>query len=168
MSPPSASSSHDATVIRLKKEFDRKFREQEVSGSSEKLKEYKFLAVLGQGAFGLVVIYHSSFFSLHFPLFLRFSHSNGIPCDFFLCPENNPQKLVKHEPAEQFYAVKIIKKERVVKTKQVKHTISEKQILHALDYPFVVCLEFSLKDNSYLYLGMPFINGGEMFHHLRK
>lgn len=47
-------------IIGLKEEFEQKFRENEVSGSSEKLKEYKFLAILGQGAFGLVVIYHFS------------------------------------------------------------------------------------------------------------
>lgn len=75
---------------------------------------------------------------------------------------------MKHEATEKFYAVKIIAKERVVKTKQVKHTINEKQMLRALDFPFVVSLAFSLKDNSYVYLGMPFINGGEMFTHLRK
>lgn len=48
-------------ISQLKEEFDKKYQENEVSQSSEKLKEYKFLAILGQGAFGLVVIYHSSF-----------------------------------------------------------------------------------------------------------
>ncbi|CRL02988.1 CLUMA_CG016195, isoform A [Clunio marinus] len=118
-------------LIRLKQEFERKYQENEVSESSEKLKEYKFLAILGQGAFGLV-------------------------------------KLVKHEPSDKFYAVKIQAKEKIVLSKQVKHFLNEKRILSAINFPFVVNLMFSLKDNSNLYLGMPFINGGEMFTHLRK
>lgn len=75
---------------------------------------------------------------------------------------------MKHEPTEKFFAVKIASKEKVVKSKQVSHTLNEKQILRAIKFPFVVYLEFSMKDNSYLYYGMPFINGGEMFTHLRK
>lgn len=48
-------------VGRLREEFDKMFNENKPSESSEKLKEYTFLAILGQGAFGLVVIYHSPF-----------------------------------------------------------------------------------------------------------
>lgn len=48
-------------VGRLKEEFDKMFNDNMPSELSEKLKEYKFLAILGQGAFGLVVIYHSPF-----------------------------------------------------------------------------------------------------------
>lgn len=54
-------SSFKEHITRLKEEFDKKYNENPVSGASEKLSEYKFLAILGQGAFGLVVIYHSSF-----------------------------------------------------------------------------------------------------------
>lgn len=62
-------------VADLKEEFDRKYSENEVSGSSEQLKEYKFLAILGQGAFGLVVIYHFPSFSTSF--FMSKSHRNS-------------------------------------------------------------------------------------------
>lgn len=75
---------------------------------------------------------------------------------------------MKHEKTEKFYAVKIVSKEKVVKSRQVSHTMSEKRILNAISFPFVVHLEFAMKDNSYLYFGMPFINGGELFTHLRK
>lgn len=53
--------SYNLTLNQMKEEFDEKFNENQPSDSSEKLKEYKFEAILGQGAFGLVVIYHSSF-----------------------------------------------------------------------------------------------------------
>lgn len=75
---------------------------------------------------------------------------------------------MKHEPTDKFYAVKIMRKEKIVKTKQVSHTMNEKKILRAVNFRFVVSLEFSLKDNGYLYMGMDFINGGELFTVLRK
>ena len=51
---------------------------------------------------------------------------------------------------------------------QVEHTYNEKRILQSLRFPFVVHLDYYYKDNSYIYMVLPFINGGEMFTHLRK
>lgn len=64
--------------------------------------------------------------------------------------------------------MKVIDKIRIVKLKQVEHTLYEKKILESAKFPFLMSLEFSFKDNSYIYLLMPFVNGGEMFTHLRK
>lgn len=64
--------------------------------------------------------------------------------------------------------MKVLDKTKVIKMKQVQHTLYEKNILEALNYPFVVRMWFAFKDNSYLYFILPFINGGEMFTHLRK
>jgi protein kinase A len=51
--------------------------------------------------------------------------------------------------------------------KQVDHTLAEKKILQALSCPFIVKLLYTFKDNSYLYLGLEYAPGGEMFTHLR-
>nr|CAH7754079.1 unnamed protein product [Callosobruchus chinensis] len=75
--------------------------------------------------------------------------------------------LVRHKD-ENYYAMKCIEKVRIIKLKQVEHTLYEKRILEAIRFPFIISLEFSFKDNSYLYFVMPFINGGEMFTHLRR
>lgn len=64
--------------------------------------------------------------------------------------------------------MKILLKESIVKQKQIVHALYEKRILQAIDYPFVVNLRFSFKDNDCLYFVMPFVNGGEMFTHLRQ
>jgi len=77
--------------------------------------------------------------------------------------------LVKHrtDPTNKTIAMKILDKQVVVKMKQIDHTLAEKRILQALSCPFIVKLLFTFKDNSYLYMGLEYAPGGEMFTHLR-
>ncbi|XP_026481705.1 cAMP-dependent protein kinase catalytic subunit beta-like [Ctenocephalides felis] len=76
--------------------------------------------------------------------------------------------LVKHKAKPGVaYAMKLMEKANIVKTKQVAHTMSEIRILDAVKFDFLVGLEFFFKDNVYLFITMQFINGGEMFTHLR-
>lgn len=74
----------------------------------------------------------------------------------------------KKKQPDQLFAIKMMEKAHVVKTKQVAHTISEIRLMDAMRFQFLVYMEFFFKDNVYLFLGMPFVNGGEMFIHLRN
>ncbi|XP_050685461.1 cAMP-dependent protein kinase catalytic subunit 1-like [Leptidea sinapis] len=76
--------------------------------------------------------------------------------------------LVRNTATNKYYAMKVLEKEKVLKMKQVDHTLYEKRILEAIRFPFTVSMESSFKDNSYVYFVMPFVPGGEMFVHLRK
>ena len=70
--------------------------------------------------------------------------------------------------AAEFKALKILEKKKVVKLKQIEHTLNEKNILAAIDFPFLINMVGSFKDNSNLYMVLDFAPGGELFSHLRR
>ncbi|XP_066586208.1 cAMP-dependent protein kinase catalytic subunit 1-like [Prorops nasuta] len=76
--------------------------------------------------------------------------------------------LVKNKKNSEYYAMKILDKEEIVKLKQVPHTMNEIKLLLSMNFPLVVYLEYYFADFSYIYMVLPFISGGEMFTHLRR
>ncbi|KAI9342284.1 kinase-like domain-containing protein [Obelidium mucronatum] len=66
------------------------------------------------------------------------------------------------------YAIKSLRKADIVKTKQIKHVMSEKNILNMLKSPFIVELVTTFQDQKHLYLVLEYIPGGDMFSHIRK
>lgn len=75
--------------------------------------------------------------------------------------------LAKRKTTDKIYAIKMMEKINIIRTKQLMHTISEIRFLDAIKCPFIIHLEYFFKNNVYVFLVMPFVNGGEMFHHLR-
>ncbi|KNC84839.1 AGC/PKA protein kinase [Sphaeroforma arctica JP610] len=76
--------------------------------------------------------------------------------------------LVKTKDSGKFCAIKVIKKEIVIRLKQVEHTANEKNILSCVECPFVVNLVDYFQDSKNLYFALEFINGGEMFTHIHR
>lgn len=77
-------------------------------------------------------------------------------------------RLACHKKTGYVFALKILSKNLVVKTKQVDHILAEKQILADVQHPFVVQYYSSFQDETYLYLLMEYVVGGEFFTHLRN
>mmetsp|Transcript_34843 Transcript_34843/g.89469 ORF Transcript_34843/g.89469 Transcript_34843/m.89469 type:complete len:360 (-) Transcript_34843:163-1242(-) len=65
-------------------------------------------------------------------------------------------------------ALKIMKKSEVIRLKQVEHIKAETGILAQIEHPFIVNLLATFQDDCRLFLLLEFINGGELFSHLRK
>ena len=76
--------------------------------------------------------------------------------------------LSQHKATKHWVAIKVLRKDKVIKMKQVEHTKYEKQILDAIQCPFIVNLLGSFQDAKNLYLVLEYVRGGEMFTHLRK
>ncbi|GAB5590274.1 Cytochrome c oxidase subunit 1 [Umbelopsis nana] len=64
--------------------------------------------------------------------------------------------------------MKVLKKQEVVRLKQVEHINSEKQILAMVKFPFIVNLYCTFQDDRNLYMMLEYVVGGELFSHLRR
>ena len=63
----------------------------------------------------------------------------------------------------QEYAIKVIRKDILIEYDQIESTLLEKEILFAVDHPFLVGMDFLFQTETRLYFVMPFIRGGELY-----
>jgi len=75
---------------------------------------------------------------------------------------------VKKKDSGKIYAMKVLRKEAIIARKQVAHTKAEKSILQKIQHPFIVRLHYAFQTKDKLYMILDFINGGELFFHLKK
>jgi len=75
---------------------------------------------------------------------------------------------VRYKKTNQIYAMKVMRKDAIIAKNQVIHTIDEKHILQKIKHPFIVNLNFAFQTKDKLYMIMDFINGGELFFHLKN
>jgi protein kinase A len=76
--------------------------------------------------------------------------------------------LVQSKHNQRYYAIKVLKKQQVVKMKQIEHTNDERKMLQRVKHPFLITLWGTFQDSRNLYMVMDFIEGGELFSLLRK
>ncbi|XP_029705656.1 serine/threonine-protein kinase Sgk1 isoform X1 [Takifugu rubripes] len=77
--------------------------------------------------------------------------------------------LARHRTDDQFYAVKVLQKKAILKKKEEKHIMSERNVLlKNVKHPFLVGLHYSFQTADKLYFVLDYINGGELFYHLQR
>jgi len=75
--------------------------------------------------------------------------------------------LVKSKEG-QIYAMKMLRKENVIKRNQEEHTKTERSVLEAVSHPFIVTLHYAFQTPKKLYMVLEFCPGGELFYHLSR
>ena len=68
----------------------------------------------------------------------------------------------------KYYAIKILNKKKIVEMEQLEHTLAEKTILEHINHPFLVGLEYAFQTEQKIYFVLEFMQGGELFQHLKK
>mmetsp|Transcript_40716 Transcript_40716/g.122957 ORF Transcript_40716/g.122957 Transcript_40716/m.122957 type:complete len:347 (-) Transcript_40716:44-1084(-) len=77
--------------------------------------------------------------------------------------------LVRHtEEKDSVYAMKMLRKENVIKRNQVEHTKTERNVLEAVSHPFIVTLHYAFQTPKKLYFVLEYCPGGELFFHLSR
>jgi serine/threonine protein kinase len=76
--------------------------------------------------------------------------------------------LCEHKETQERFAIKTIRKARLVESNKVHTVIAEKNILARLTHPFIVSLKFAFQTPAKFYLGLEYATGGEFFYNVQK
>ena len=76
--------------------------------------------------------------------------------------------LVKEKQTNQMFALKVLKKDNIIKRNQVEHTKTERSVLGYVKHPFIVGLNMAFQSKDKLYFVLDYCAGGELFFHLGK
>lgn len=76
--------------------------------------------------------------------------------------------LVRERQSRAFYALKQMKIPDVIRLKQEEHVHNEKEVLTEVNHPFLIRLFWTHHDESFLYMLMDYVPGGELFSYLRS
>ena len=69
--------------------------------------------------------------------------------------------MAKHKATNKVYAVKVLKKDAIIKQKEVKHIMSERNVLmNNHKNPFLIGLHYSFQTPAKLYFVLDYVNGG--------
>lgn len=71
--------------------------------------------------------------------------------------------MVNHKHENKIYAIKVLNKEAIIKRNEVKHIMTERNVLiKNLKHPFLIGLHYSFQTKDKLYFVLDYVNGGEV------
>lgn len=76
--------------------------------------------------------------------------------------------LCKKKDTGEIFAIKSIRKSRLIETGKTKSIITERNIMMRAHHPFIVNLCFAFQTESKFYFGMEYVPGGELFYHMER
>jgi len=76
--------------------------------------------------------------------------------------------LVRKKGTTDIYAMKVLKKEAVIRRNQVAHTKTETHILKQIRHPFLTRMFFAFQSEGKLYMVLNYLPGGELFYRLKR
>ena len=76
--------------------------------------------------------------------------------------------LVQKKDSGEYFAMKTLKKDVILRRNQKINTQAERIILEKIKHPFIVKLHYAFQNPEKLYFVIDFLNGGELFYHLRR
>ncbi len=76
--------------------------------------------------------------------------------------------LAKNKENNELYALKCVKKDYIIKTKNVGNLKNEKKLLEKINNPFIIKLHFTFQNKEKIFFAFTYCNGGELFFHLAK
>jgi serine/threonine protein kinase len=118
------------------------------------IKDFQLIKVLGKGRsveWVYVILHHFKYLLLQLFSFGKV---------YLVRPSRAPQSEV--------YAMKVLRKQDVVKRHQVEHTLTERYILATVRHPFVLSLRHAFQTPDKLYMVTDYCPGGELFFHLKR
>lgn len=76
--------------------------------------------------------------------------------------------LVRENKTNELFALKVLRKDNIIKRNQVEHTRTERSVLGYVKHPFIVGLNMAFQSKDKLYFVLDYCAGGELFFHLGK
>jgi protein-serine/threonine kinase len=76
--------------------------------------------------------------------------------------------LVRKRDNDKLFAMKILNKSSIKVQHQEDHTKTERLLLEIINHPFIISLEYAFQSKESLFLVTEFMQGGELFQHLRN
>lgn len=76
--------------------------------------------------------------------------------------------LVREKRTGVIYAMKVLRKDNIIKRNQVEHTRTERSVLGYVKHPFIVGLKMAFQTPEKLFFVLDYCAGGELFFHLGK
>ena len=74
--------------------------------------------------------------------------------------------LVKNKLNQKYYAMKRIRKDVLIKKKQLENNKNEKEILLNLNHPFLLGMDYVFQNEQRIYFFMDYVSGGNWFENL--